>query len=120
MSCARRVSRSRNSTGVTVRYDGIVAGEYAVDLLVEGTLVVELKASKALDAAHTAQCLNYLKATGLRLCLLLDFGKSRLQIRRLSAVLEGGNAYQCASVAEIPCFPCRIGGRLIPESREGT
>jgi GxxExxY protein len=46
--------------GVTVIYDGVVVGAYNVDLLVEGTLVVELKAVKALDDAHTAQCLNYL------------------------------------------------------------
>jgi len=70
--------------GITVHYDGIVVGEYAVDLLIEGTLIVELKASKALDGAHTAQCLNYLKATGLRLCLLLNFGRSRLEIRRFA------------------------------------
>jgi GxxExxY protein len=70
--------------GITVEYDGIVVGEYAVDLLVEGTIIIELKAIKALDGAHTAQCLNYLKATGLRLCLLLNFGKSRLEIQRVA------------------------------------
>lgn len=70
--------------GVTVVYDGIVVGEYAVDLLVEGRIVVELKAIKALDSAHAAQCINYLKATGLQLCLLLNFGKARLEIRRLA------------------------------------
>ncbi len=69
--------------GVTVTYDGLVVGEYTVDLLVQGTIIVELKAIKALDSAHTAQCLNYLKATGLHLCLLLNFGKSRLEIRRI-------------------------------------
>jgi GxxExxY protein len=70
--------------GITVEYDGIIVGEYAVDLLVEGTIMVELKAIKALDGAHTAQCLNYLKATGLRLCLLLNFGKPRLEIQRVA------------------------------------
>lgn len=70
--------------GITVKYDGIVVGEYAVDLLVEGTIMVELKAIKALDNAHTAQCINYLKATGLQLCLLLNFGKSRLDIQRVA------------------------------------
>ena len=63
--------------GITVTYDGAVVGEYNVDLLVEETIIVELKAIRALDNAHTAQCLNYLKATGLHLCLLLNFGKSR-------------------------------------------
>ena len=70
--------------GITVTYDGVVVGEYAVDLVVEGTIIVELKAIKALDNAHTAQCLNYLKATGLHLCLLLNFGKPRLEIHRIA------------------------------------
>src|SRR5277367_4512291 len=46
--------------GVNVIYDGVVVGAYNVDLLVEGSLIVELKAVKALDDVHAAQCLNYL------------------------------------------------------------
>jgi GxxExxY protein len=65
------------------RYDGIVVGEYAVDLLVEHIVLVELKVAKAIDEIHLAQCLNYLKATGLHLCLLLNFGKPRLEIKRI-------------------------------------
>jgi len=67
-----------------VWYDGILAGEYFADLLVEDCVVVELKVVKAMDEAHWAQCLNYLKATGLRLCLLLNFGRSRLEIKRIA------------------------------------
>ncbi|MGA3399328.1 MAG: GxxExxY protein [Acetobacteraceae bacterium] len=70
--------------GITVHYDGVVVGEYVVDLLVEGTIIVELKAGKTLDSAQTAQCINYLTATGLRLCLLLNFGKPRLEIHRFA------------------------------------
>ena len=69
--------------GVTVMYDGAVVGEYFVDLLVADMLLVELKTAKALDDAHRAQCVNYLKATGLQLCLLLNFGKPRLEIKRV-------------------------------------
>jgi len=43
-----------------------------------------MKAVKALDEAHRAQCINYLKATGLQLCLLLNFGRARLEIRRVA------------------------------------
>lgn len=68
--------------GITVTYGGAVVGEYFVDLLVEELLLVELKAVKVLDEAHVAQCVNYFKATGLRLCLLLNFGKPRLEIKR--------------------------------------
>ena len=70
--------------GVTVRYNSIVFGEYVVDLLVEETIIVELKASMALEGVHTAQCINYLKATGMPLCLLLNFCKSRLEIHRFA------------------------------------
>jgi GxxExxY protein len=68
---------------VIVRYDGVIVGEYTPDLLVEDAVLVELKTAKALDTIHYAQCLNYLKATGLRLCLLLNFGKPRLEIKRV-------------------------------------
>jgi len=68
---------------VQVAYDGIVVGEFVADLLVEGTVVVELKAVKELDDIHVAQCLNYLKATGLTVCILINFGKSRIDIRRI-------------------------------------
>ena len=70
--------------GITVYYDGIVVGEYVADLMVEDAVVVELKASKAPDPAHTAQCTNYLKATGLHLCLLLSSARPRLEIHRIA------------------------------------
>lgn len=69
--------------GIAVYYNGAVVGEYVADLVVAGAVVVELKASKALDPAHTAQCINYLKATGLHLCLLLNFARPRLEIHRI-------------------------------------
>ena len=72
---------------MVVRYDGIVIGEYTVDLLVERIVLVELKAAKTIDDIHRAQCLNYLKATGLHLCLLLNFGKPRLEIKRIVLTL---------------------------------
>ena len=69
--------------GIAVTYDGVAVGEYCVDLLVEDAVLIELKATRALDRAHRAQCVNYLRATGLRLCLLLNFGTPRLEIRRI-------------------------------------
>lgn len=60
-----------------------VVGDYCADLLVEGAVIVELKAAKAFDDVHVAQCLNYLKATGIRVCLLINFGKPRVEIKRL-------------------------------------
>jgi GxxExxY protein len=51
--------------------------------LVEAAVVVELKAVKALDSVHNAQCINYLKVSGLRLCMLLNAGKPHVDIRRV-------------------------------------
>jgi GxxExxY protein len=68
---------------LAVRYDGILVGEYVADLIVEDTVLVEIKAAENLDKAHMAQCLNYLKATGLGLCLLINFGRPRVQIQRV-------------------------------------
>jgi GxxExxY protein len=67
------------------RYDGIVVGQYVADLLVESLVLVELKHARGIDDRHLAQCLNYLRVTGLPLCLLLNFGKPRVEIRRISA-----------------------------------
>ncbi|MGH8067143.1 MAG: GxxExxY protein [Candidatus Entotheonellia bacterium] len=69
--------------GIKVRYDGVVVGDYMVALLVQNEVLVELKAVKSLDNIHVAQCLNYLKATKFKVCLLLNFGTPRVQIRRL-------------------------------------
>jgi len=70
-------------SGITVYYDGIVAGEYIADLLVENEILVELKAVKALDNVHMAQCLNYLKATRLQVCLLINFGTPHIEVKRI-------------------------------------
>jgi GxxExxY protein len=66
-----------------VKYDGVIVGDYSADLVVEDSIMIELKAVKALDDVHLAQCLNYLKATGLSLCLLINFGKPRADVRRV-------------------------------------
>jgi len=69
--------------GVNVSYKGVLVGEYFTDLLVEGAVLVELKIVQALDRAHRAQCINYLRATDMHLCLLINFGAPRLEVRRV-------------------------------------
>ncbi|WP_436716953.1 GxxExxY protein [Roseiconus lacunae] len=67
---------------IKVMYERIVVGEYFADLLVSDLVIVELKAVKEISDAFAAQCLNYLKATGKPICLLLNFGKPRVEIKR--------------------------------------
>ena len=68
---------------IKVIYDEIMVGEFFADILVENLVLVELKAVIELNDDHMAQALNYLRATELSACLLINFGKSRIQIRRL-------------------------------------
>lgn len=69
--------------GIEVQYDGVCVGEYFADILVGNEVVVELKAVKALAPEHTAQTLNYLKATGKRVALLLNFATPRVEKKRI-------------------------------------
>lgn len=65
-----------------VRYKDIVAGEFRADFIVDDKVVVEIKAISALTKTDEAQIINYLKATGKRVGLLLNFGKASLEYRR--------------------------------------
>ena len=77
----------RQQHGITVHYKGAIIGSYAADLLIEDAVLVELKAVRALEVAHHTQCLNYLKATNISLCLLINFGNPRAQIKRFANTL---------------------------------
>ncbi|MEQ1761892.1 MAG: GxxExxY protein [Pyrinomonadaceae bacterium] len=66
-----------------VIYDSVVVGEYFADLLIEDVLIIELKACDGFNEVHKAQCLNYLNSTRLPLCLLINFGRPRVEIKRI-------------------------------------
>jgi GxxExxY protein len=68
---------------VTVEYDGIVVGRHRLDLFVANTIVVELKATKELDNVHFAVVKSYLRAMRQKHALLLNFAKTKLQVRRV-------------------------------------
>jgi len=69
---------------LTIQYKGQpLTKEYIADLIVEGVVLVELKAIQSLDTIHSAQCINYLAATKLPLCLLINFGK-RVDVKRIA------------------------------------
>jgi GxxExxY protein len=68
---------------IKVVYDGIVVGDFYVDILVENLVLVELKSVSSLNDDHMRQALNYLRASTLPACLLINFGTPKAQIRRL-------------------------------------
>ncbi len=65
-----------------VIYDGMEVGEYIADLVIEGCVLVELKAVRAFDDVHSAQCINLLRATKLPVCLMINFAKPKIEIKR--------------------------------------
>jgi GxxExxY protein len=66
-----------------VKYEGAIVGEYQADLVVAGKVIVECKAVSNMDSVHEAQLINYLKASGVHVGLLINFGRPTLQYRRL-------------------------------------
>ncbi|MGI8555208.1 MAG: GxxExxY protein [Pyrinomonadaceae bacterium] len=68
---------------IKVYFHRQIVGEYVADILVENILILELKAQDRIIETHKAQTLNYLKATNLKLAILLNFGKQKLEYERL-------------------------------------
>ena len=75
--------RATTQASFKVTYKGQAVGDYFADILVEDSLVVELKCVDRLGNEHTAQCLNYLKASGLTVCLLVNFQKAKVDWKRI-------------------------------------
>ncbi|MEM6258417.1 MAG: GxxExxY protein [Planctomycetota bacterium] len=83
-ACRKAGLKVEQQVQIKVIFDGVVVGDYIVDMIVEGDVLIELKAVQALTDIHKAQCLNYLKATGLPVCLLMNFAKPKVEVKRLA------------------------------------
>lgn len=73
---------AETEVAVPVYYDDVVVGEYKADIIVEGKIIIELKAIQNLLPIHEAQLVNYLTATRIDCGLLINFGGERLVIKR--------------------------------------
>jgi GxxExxY protein len=88
--CERLVSElagagliAKQKVPIQVQYKGVGVGFYYADVLVDETVICEIKAIRSLLPEHEAQLIHYLKATGTKVGLLLNFGSSRVQVKRL-------------------------------------
>jgi GxxExxY protein len=79
----RRGIRVEQQKTIKVYYKSTVVGDYVADILVEGQVILELKTVEQISSAHQAQMLNYLKATGLKVGLLINFNGPRLTWKRM-------------------------------------
>ena len=75
--------KARQQHPIDIYYRDVLVGEYFADLLVEDAVIIEVKIVKGFDDVHSAQCLNYLKASGMKICLLANFAKPKVEIKRL-------------------------------------
>ena len=74
---------------IVVRYDDEVVGEFVAHIVVEGTIIVELKSVRRLVLSHEIQLVNYLVATGKPVGLLLNFGEKKVEVKRKVKELRG-------------------------------
>ena len=86
--------------------DGFLLGEYFADLVVDDVLIVELKSTQTLTNEHFAQILNYLKTTGCKHGLLINFGSYRFQVRAVVSNFNGRVEQEENGRVE---WPCRTG-----------
>ncbi|GAB4225635.1 MAG: hypothetical protein Kow0049_03650 [Stanieria sp.] len=68
---------------MNVYYEGIIVGDFVADILVQNCILVEIEAIPTLTDNHKQKCLNYLKASELELCLLINFGNYELQVETI-------------------------------------
>ena len=73
--------KSEREKRIQVYYDGKVVGDFVADILVEEKVILELKSVSQIHPAHEAQLINYLKATGIKVGLLINFGE-KVEIKR--------------------------------------
>ena len=83
-----RGMRAINQVPIKVSYKDTIVGEYFADILVEDKVILELKAVENLSKLHEAQILNYLKATGIQVGLLVNFKHPKAEIKRMVLGLE--------------------------------
>lgn len=86
--------KAETQVPIKVLYKEDVVGEYVADILVEERVIVELKTVERLEKIHEAQLLNYLKATGLNIGMLVNFRHSKAEIKRLVHNLPEGHDRQ--------------------------
>ena len=81
----------------SVMYKDVIVGEYFADLMVDGKLVVELKCADQLSKEHMAQCINYLKASGLHIALLVNFQRPKIQWKRVVSTIFDSRSFSVHS-----------------------
>lgn len=78
---------------INVYYEGTLVGEFKADIIVEGTVIVELKSVGQMTSAHEVQLVNYLVATNMPVGLIVNFAENKVQVKRKLKELPNGESY---------------------------
>ncbi len=75
--------KAKAQVPIKVTFEEEIVGNYIADMVVDDKIILELKSAESIAKAHKAQALNYLKATGMKLAIILNFGKEKLEYHRV-------------------------------------
>jgi GxxExxY protein len=80
--CRKEIIKAAQQAPIIVSFRNEVVGQYYADILIDDQIIIELKSVDQITDAHRAQALNYLKATGKKLAIIVNFGKEKLEYER--------------------------------------
>ena len=83
--------KAKSQVPININYKGKLVGEYFADIIVENLVILELKVVEKIDKVHEAQMLNYLKATGIKVGLLVNMKFPKAEIKRMVLELPEGH-----------------------------
>ena len=101
---------AQSQKSIVVRYEGEIVGEFLADIIVEDTIIVELKSVRRIVVAHEIQLVNYLVATGKPVGLLLNFAERKVEVKR--KVREFKQEQTGLRLSCLSCYPVKIHDRI--------
>jgi len=75
--------KAKTQVPIKVKFENQIIGNYIADIVVDDKIILELKSADSVGKAHKAQALNYLKATGMKLAIIINFGQDKLECHRI-------------------------------------
>ncbi|MFH0887924.1 MAG: GxxExxY protein [Planctomycetota bacterium] len=75
--------KAEQQVSLKVNFEGEIVGDYCADIVVDNKIILELKCAESINSIHKAQIINYLKATGMKLGIIINFAKPKLEYKRI-------------------------------------
>lgn len=109
----RQGLKAESQVPIMVSYKGDIVGDYIADIMVEYKVILELKAVEKIQKVHEAQIINYLKATGIKIGLLVNFKHPKEEIGRYVFRCPKGPGDKGAGRSPAPCPVLSVASRVL-------